>query len=218
MATTTTAHDVWTDADDDAADIGGYLPRLTELARQRGPRVHDGSARRKVSGSPAPWNVPAAHLLLDIHAEARELADTLAVALGHHPHRYGTGEDGTAAALVHVARQARALAERDQDRHLPGYAVEKLRGWGRRARRLLDEPRPDEEPWTRAPGDLRCPNPIEDVDTGLIAVCDAPLWLAPGWQHQTSPAVHCRRCLDDDGHPYSWPHAAWYGLVIECAS
>lgn len=70
-------------------------------------------------------------------------------------------------------------------------AAHDLTAWPVRIRAIFDEARPDEQPWTKAPGGLKCPH------------CERRLELAPGWRDRPENAdVVCRSCRDDEGRWY----------------
>ncbi len=206
---------------DDVSDLRG----VRELAAEQHSQERSGGGHRKVSGSPAPWYEPAANLSTDVHAGARRLADRLAAAQGGRPRPRGSTDAGTLVALEEVVARCRrieawlrspaCLADWPGEELLER-ATSPVHRWARRCRQQLDELRPDEEPWTRAPGGLLCPNPWRPSQPEPDPRCDRPLWLAPGWAWEQQPAVWCLRCQDDQGEPYSWPHAAWL-LAVESA-
>jgi hypothetical protein len=193
----------------DVGELVGYLPRVTELLEPTNAPMDTGGHRKggkRVTGSPAPWNGPAGMLLMDVHAGARQLEDSLTVlAHGHRraPQRSVSDAD-TTAALAAVPWLAQLCKDRLPGHSLPRHAARQVYGWALAARRLLDEARPDEVPWTRAPGGLRCPGEVQDGRT-----CDRPLWLAPGATTAVEPPVYCRWCTDADGNLMSWPWGAW---------
>jgi hypothetical protein len=206
--------------EDDVQDIAGYLPRLRAMLFEQGD---GGGHRHKVVGSPAPWNDPPGELLMAIHAESRRLAGGMAAFMREHPRPRGSTDAGTVAALREIAARVRRL-----ETHLASSEVladwplenvldavaRAVHDWSFRCREQLDELRPDEEPWTRAPGGLRCPNPWR-WDNPDGPRCDRALWLAPGWAYEQSPAVYCRRCRADDGGPYGWPNATWLAAIAD---
>lgn len=203
----------------DTQDLEGYLPRLREMLADQGS--DGGGHRHKVVGSPAPWNDPPGELLLSIHAESRQMAGMLAAYMGERPRPRGSTDAGTAVALREVAARVRRLEAHLARPHvLADWPLEAtldavariVSGWGFQCRQQLDELRPGEEPWTRAPGGLRCPNPWR-WDDPEGPRCDRSLWLAPGWSYEASPPVYCRRCVADDGGYYSWPSATWLAAV-----
>lgn len=196
----------------DATDLRHYIGELSELLDAQSPQ-REGGGGHKVVGSPAPWNEPAGALLLDIHAASRQCADALSKALGEPARPHGSTDAGTMIALDSCVYNARRLHERDPESELPTSVARRLATLAYRSRELLGCLRPGEEPWTRAPGDLKCPNPI---GTGQLP-CDEPLWLAPGWSRDPEPPVFCRSgrpgCTLEDGSPYQWPYGAWYAVV-----
>ena len=196
----------------DVNDLRRYLGGLHELLDAQSPQREETSAR-KIVGSPAPWNEPAGSLLLDVHAASRQCADALSRALGEPARPRGSTDAGTVIALDSCALNARRLHETDPYSELPSAVARRLSTLAYRCRELLGCLRPGEEQWTRAPGELRCPNLVQPG-----VECGEPLWLAPGWSREAQPAVYCRSgrpsCTLDDGSPYSWPYGAWYRVVI----
>lgn len=196
----------------DAHDLRRYIVDLHELLDAQSPQ-REGGGGHKVVGSPAPWNEPVGALLLDVHAASRQCADALSVALDEIRRPRGSTDAGTMISLAFCATASRRLHEVDPSSELPSAVARRLATLAYRCREMLDLLRPGEQPWTKAPGELLCPNP---VGTGTVA-CDEPLWLAPGWSQQAEPAVYCRSgrpgCTLDDGSPYSWPYGAWYRVV-----
>jgi hypothetical protein len=193
----------------DATDIRRYLGELRELLPDR-ERIQ-GAGHRKISGSPAPWNSTVGNLLTDIHAGARELADTTDLALGNARQVRGSSDAGTMRALDRVAVNVRRLRSLDQLGvlgELADWTAVRMSSWAVRAREQLDQLRPGEERWAKAPGGLTCPNPAPGGE------CGRPLYLAPGWHHEPAPPAYCRRCTDENGQPCAWPFSAWHLIVI----
>jgi hypothetical protein len=201
----------------DTYDLRRYIAELKGLLDTQTPH-HEGGGGHKVVGSPAPWNEPAGALLLDIHAASRQCADALSRALGEPARPRGSTDAGTLIALDSCAVNAVRLHELDPRNELPSAVYRRLSTLAHRCRELLGCLRQGEEPWTKAPGDLTCPNLI--TSAGEIASkheCGAPLWLAPGWSREAEPPVYCRSgrpsCILEDGSPYSWPYGAWHRVV-----
>lgn len=196
----------------DAYDLRRYVGELHTMLDAQSPQ-REGGGGHKVVGSPAPWNEPAGALLLDVHAASRQCADALSQALGELKRPRGSTDAGTMIALDMCALNARRLHEQDPESGLPSAVARTLATLAHRCRELLDELRPGEEPWTKAPDDLTCPN---EIGPGQ-GECGEPLWLAPGWSLSPAPAVYCRSgrrgCTLDDGSPYAWPYGAWYRVV-----
>jgi hypothetical protein len=180
---------------------------LFDQARETGPGTH-----QKVSGSPAPWNSVIGDLITDMHAGSRRLADTLSAYIGLPRQARGGTDAGTLKALDRVATCVERLRPwSDQDAVIAAMidsATAEVSSWAFRVRQELGELGDDEQPWTRAPGGLRCPNPF-DPDHPEAGTCDAELWLAPGWAFVFEPEVWCRqsRCLS------SWTWTEWHPLV-----
>lgn len=188
-------------------------------------RVHDEIAappspqeqydHRKIAGSPTPWNDRYAMLLLDVEAGARALETRLRYNLGlpwlpveRDGYRWARppGRAHAETALNQTVILAETLHGKEPDHDLAREALSRCLRWARRARAVLDEARPDELPWTRCPGDLRC------------GMCGGPLWLKPGWEDAAQlerEPVWCRTCVDDTGAAVSYPSAVWARLVAE---
>ena len=172
----------------------------------------------KVTGSPAPWNNVVGDLIMDIHAGVRRWADKLDDLVGAQRQARGSSTVGTIVALKRIVVRVEQIermspAVLDVDRAAADATLQ-LSNWARRCRQQLCELRDYEQPWTRAPGRLRCPNPITDRLPGL-GTCNAALWLAPGWERQVKPPVYCRatRCADEHGAPYEWAFDTWHPIV-----
>lgn len=180
---------------------------LFDQARETGPSTH-----HKVSGSPAPWNSTVGDLITDMHAGSRRLADMTDIMLEHIRQARGSTDAGTLAALSRVATNVTQLrtryADDGQAMKLCELAELEVSSWAFRVRQELGELREEEQPWSKAPGGLRCPNPA-DPDHPEQGTCDAELWLAPGWAFDPEPAVWCRqsRCMSE------WAYAEWSPLV-----
>lgn len=196
------------DPDQHTAEVRDLLDREHLLDRIHAqiaapPSPQEQYDHRKISGSPTPWNDRYAMLLLDVEAGARHLETRLRYTLGLPwlPVERGgfrwarpAGRAHAEYALHQVVILAAALNDQDRDNDLSREAQTLTARWARRARAVLDEARPDELPWTRCPGDLRC------------HLCESPLWLKPGWENAEQLAqqpVWCRRC------EHSYPSAVW---------
>jgi hypothetical protein len=212
-------------AQQDARDLRNYVIELRSMLFDKA-RL-DGGTHQKISGSPAPWNPVVGHLLMDIHAGARQRADLLDLVLGNTRQARGSTDAGTLMALTRIAVNVGRLTERDSLARENGaaegrraYAEEataELGRWAHRCRQELDQLRDDEQPWTRAPGGLTCPNPFS-AQRPAAGECGRDLWLAPGWALEPSPSVYCRRCRTEDGGEYGWPYDAWSLVVAGTAA
>lgn len=158
---------------------------------------------KKQPVAPTPWNDAAAGFVTDVHAGAREHESALTLLLFRSARFRGGADEATAGALRALPDLILAAADRHgRQHHIPSEAARALRSWPRQARRLLDEARYGEEPWTRAPGGLRCP------------YCNRRLELRPGWDREPSPAIWCRRCpASEDHESRSWPADAWLAVL-----
>lgn len=187
-------------------DLGTYvdeivelLPRIEQLVptQDRIDRDRTGAKPTKRHVYPAPWNEPAGHLVTTIHFQARSLETDLTLLLFGHAKYRGNSGANTIKALRRLPVLVHAACEAGHAEHSDVHAtVMALARWPRDMRALLDELHSDEQPWTKAPGDLCCPH------------CEHRLWLRPGWTDQPDSAdVVCRRC------GISWPPTAWVGLL-----
>lgn len=202
----------------DVADLISYIPRLAELLPPGQARAADDGKHPKVSASPAPWNSAVAAVFMDIHA-LRGLHSHLALAAHGRVHNW-RGSDAHTRIVLELLPDLIAYAAihcHDPDlkprAQLAERAAHQLRYLSRQARVVLDELRSNEEPWTRAPGNLACPNQpgLPDDET----YCDRPLYLSPGFAAMRAPAVYCLACKDEDGHRMSWPYDAWTLVLTE---
>jgi hypothetical protein len=198
--------------DADADDLTRYLPRLQDMLADQPTQQDDGSKRRKISGSPAPWNPIAAGILFDIHAGARDLERSLSMLARSHQFQRGGSDEVTVSCLRRIAMLVRQLDSLQSGNSLPKEAAKQLHRWARECRRVLDEQRRGEEKPTTAPGGLRCPTKMHDGQ-----FCDTALVLPPGAANMRAPAVYCPRCRDEDGQHPSWPWDVWTHVVNESA-
>lgn len=164
-----------------------------------------GHALSKRAVFPAPWNTPAGNLFTTIGQAARDHEQNLTLLLFGGARFRGTSDQNTYAAIDRLPDLIRAAVRLDLgDHQYVKSAVAALIRWPAELRRFLDEdPYPDDpKPWTKAPGDLRCPH------------CQRPLWLRPGWQHSAKSArVWCQRCTDAEGRLLSWEPSVWIGVL-----
>ena len=195
------------DLDTAVADLTGrdhLYRRLRTLIPQQTTILesHIGS-RTRYSAAPIPWNTPAAMLYLDIHAAAREHETNLTLLLWNRAKYRGPGDNLTAQAIERLPNLINAAITAGQGtRTIVTEAAHDLTAWPTLIRRLLDEARSSETPWTKAPGNLRC--------TG----CGHALYLAPGWQYDAEHAdVICRTCRDTDGQHLRWKPSLWLGRL-----
>lgn len=150
-----------------------------------------------------PWNTPAADLKYSIHADARRYETALNVHLFGRAKYRGPSDDNTLAAINRLPVLIDHARAKKVDNHDVTDAERLLASWPRQIRLLFDEALPGEAPWTKAPGDLRCPH------------CDNRLELQPGWQHHPEQAdVICRHCRDDTGQMLRWAPTTWL-LVLQ---
>ncbi|SNS43459.1 hypothetical protein SAMN06309944_0241 [Micrococcales bacterium KH10] len=180
------------------------LPRLKALiAETSSPNTSDTHRFKKQPSSPAPWNDAAAGLYYTIHGDARRFETLLSVRLFGRA-RFRPGADNqTVEAIgrlpVLIAHGYERGLDPDLDLADPTNA---LLSWPRQIRAMLDAALPGEEPWTTAPGDLRCPH------------CDNRLHLEPGWTaHPDTADVICRHCRDDNGKHLRWAPTTWVAVL-----
>ena len=156
----------------------------------------------RYSAAPIPWNTPAAMLYLDIHAAAREHETNLTLLLWEKATYRGPADALTTQAITRLPTLIRAAHDADHShRTIVTEATHDLTTWPVLIRRILDESRTGENPWTKAPGNLHCP----DGHT---------LYLAPGWQYDVEHAdAICRHCNTPDGQHPRWNASAWLGKL-----
>ncbi|KZM34532.1 hypothetical protein [Oerskovia enterophila] len=186
-----------------ARELTQLLPRLAALvaAPSNADRPDGPTARPDVHR--IPWNTPAATTFFDVHADVRTYENALTLLLhGRAKYRAGTDADTLDAISRLPVLIAHALDAGHGDHWDVIDAASALTRWPRLMRAALDEARPDEQPWTKAPGNLVCPH------------CEHRLELAPGWSdHPEDADLHCRPCTATTGAPVRWAPAQWTPLV-----
>jgi hypothetical protein len=188
-----------------ATELRHLLPLVHALIYQPDTVMAEPGTRHTATLEVAPWNDPAADVYFDIHAGVRHHETALSLLLfGHAKFRPGS-DTHTMAALERLPILiAHALDKHHDDDQRVRTAGGNLTAWPVTARRLLGIPRDDERPWTKAPGDLRCP------------YCGNRLALAPGWESSPQSAdVICRHCRDEHGRWYRWAPSLWTGMVLD---
>lgn len=193
------------------ADLTGrdrLYPRLAQLIPEHDTVLEATiGSHKKHLAPPIPWNEPAAMLYMDIHAGARDHETTLTLLLFGKATFRGGADKLTIEALERLPVLFDAAWDRGLwDRPAVQHAARTTAAWPVQVRRLLDEARPHEVPWTRAPGNLTCPH------------CSRPLFLPPAWQYAGDQAeVVCRNpeCRDEDGARRQWPAGAWLGRLVD---
>lgn len=195
-----------TDLTTACAETLELLPRLAELIPEPTNTANDDTPRGKRVHAPLPWNEPAAGLYYEIHADARTFERNLTLRL----FKRATYRPGTDDHTREVITRLPDLIAHAHDCGLDPKAdqldtmTRTILRWPVQVRAILDEARPDETPWTRAPGNLVCP------------YCDRALWLSPGWQKaQGQVDVICRTCHDDTGALRRWAPNAWLARLQE---
>lgn len=181
-----------------------FYPRLHALIPETTSQVSESQIGKScgVTKFVIPWNTPAADLYFDIHAAARRYEAALALKLWGKV----TFRPGTDAVTREVLDRlpvlvGHAIAAGHDDTGVIDPAND-LGTWPARIRAMLDEARPDEQPWTKAPGGLTRPH------------CERRLELAPGWRDRPEATdVVCRSCRDDEGRWYRWALATWTAVL-----
>lgn len=187
-----------------ARELADLLPRVADLIPAQSNQVTESTSGPRASGTvhTIPWNTPAADTYYDIHAGVRTHENALTLLLWRKA-KYRPGNDQqTYEALNHIAvliDHARNNGHADHD--TTTQAASALASWPRQCRRVLDELREDEQPWSKAPGDVRCPH------------CGHRLELPPDWHQITNPDLTCRTCVDDNGRWLTWPTTEHIGLL-----
>lgn len=134
----------------EATTVNTQLEQVIALST---PMRSDGRKRGRIDHSQPPWNAPVAHLITDLHAEARDMEATLRRGLAIPDKRRGPSSANTAAALEAVAN----LAESSRQ-PLVAECVSYLHRWVGRAQVVLGE-RDQPQRLPRSPGlpEPRCP-------------------------------------------------------------
>lgn len=129
----------------------GY--QLEQVIATTTPVLGGGIKRGRIDHSQPPWNAPVAHLILDLHAEAREMEERLRRHLGIPDKPRGVSTENTRFALESVAN----LAEVSSDAYV-GDCLAYLDRWIGHARIVLGE-RDQPQRLPRQPGlpEPRCP-------------------------------------------------------------
>lgn len=199
-ATPATSLDLYAHARDLTTNL---LPRVRALIPHTSNKIDESQIGGRADVHRIPWNGPAANLALDIAATARRHETALTLLLFQRAKFRGMTDRDVDDAINRLPVLVdHAVAQDHGENPVVADTVKDLHRWGRQCRRLLDEARDDETPWTKAPGDLRCP------------WCDNRLELAPGWQHAPEGAdVMCRRCVDARGAWLRWPPTAWLAVL-----
>lgn len=182
------------------------IPQVQALIPQASNQVDESqTGTRPATVHRIPWNGQAAGVFYDIHAQVRRYESALTVLLFQKAKYRGGDDENTFDAIGRLPVLIAHAIDKGHEQHGDVTDAARLLGttWPRECRRVLDQLREDEQPWTTAPGDLRCP------------YCDGALELAPGWsQAPDSADVWCRRCLDPNGQRYRWSPSVWTGLVL----
>jgi hypothetical protein len=179
------------------------LPRLQVVIPEAGTPLESSiGSQKKHTAAPIPWNDTAAMLYYEIHGDSRRYESLLTLRLyGNAKYRPGTDEHTTECINRLPIHVAYGLDK--------GHAIDDLNtvaraltSWPRQIRALLDEARPDEQQWAKAPGGLCCPH------------CSRRLVVPPGWDKAaTMPDLMCRHCRDDHGASLRWAPDTWIGTL-----
>jgi len=189
-----------------ARDTNTLLPRVMAHVPDTGTVVESQiGSHGKAPAAPLPWNDTFAMCGYGIRDDARRHETNLTLKLYRKAKfRPGTDEHVREAITrlpILIAHARDTLPDIDQP-DVETIARD-LAAWPRRCRHVLDELLPDEQPWTKAPGDLCCP------------YCDHRLELAPGWSQSPANAdLVCRRCRTEDGGFQRWAPTQWTGHVL----
>ncbi len=191
------------------------LERVAQLLHHdQTPGLQDTALAKRPTrpAPPAPWNDHAAAVLLDIHAGARDVeANLTRLAFSRTLTRSGS-DIHTRRALRNIPDLIAHCGALFPDHWVVASSTKQLLAWPRSCRLLLDEARWGEEPWTKAPGGLRCPH------------CQRRLLLAPGWDKEQQPPVWCIGCpveLEGDERAFprrQWPADTWLGRLNETSA
>ena len=194
-------------AADELTTTDHLLDRLHQLIPEQDTTLESTiGSHTRYSAAPIPWNTPAAMLYLDIHAAAREHETNLTLLLWRKATYRGPADKLTPQAIRRLPDLITAAHNAGHtERTIVKEATHDLTTWPVEIRHILDEARDGETPWTRAPQRLRCPD------------CNAPLYLAPGWQYADGkPEAICRRCIDPEtSRKKRWAANAWLGRLLD---
>lgn len=194
-----------------ARETVDLLPRVRSLITDTTTALEAGAgSHRKAPAAPTPWNDLYAFTAFGIADDARRHEMVLSLALFRKVTWRARTDTAAAEGIGRLpVLIAHARDQLDEDDLAEVEHISRdLASWPRRCRTVLGELRPDEQPWSHAPGGLVCPH------------CDGHLWLRPGWadRRAATPELEhlwCRRCTDDDGMLLSWAPSAWTGQVLD---
>lgn len=182
---------------DELTRRGGLLAQLEALIAQpvADPTVGT-TSKHKVTGSPAPWNVEVAAVLMDVHAGARDVEDTLRGVLGfarRYAGRYQAAPvpSPRGASAVNTIRALQAipdLAALAGDPHAEP-AIRAVARWCREAKEVRDID--TSERWV----------PVPRLPGTKVPACPYCLTYALRMQARAG-VVRCTNpeCRDPDGH------------------
>lgn len=190
-----------------ARELTTLFPRLAALVTVPGSNTIDPDTPKQTKFVyEPPWNTPAANLKFSIHEEARRFENALNLKLFGTARFRGPSDHNTLAAIGRLPVLIDHARAKKIDNHDVTDTEHLLTSWPRLIRLQLDEALPGEQPWTKAPGNLRCPH------------CDIRLELEPGWQHHPEQAdVICRRCKDEFGQTLRWAPTTWLSILQDDA-
>jgi hypothetical protein len=223
--------DWWTDRDD------VQRPALLILLAQHLQPVRmadsENNVKSKITGGPAPWDDPVAHLLADVSSGTRTIERGLDIALGFTPRQRGGSDGNTRHALGRIPDLTDALDGKDGVEDLIAEARVTIGAWHRGALLLLGA----ERRWAHIRTEV---NEYENDGTlkdqypgvAVCPFCESPVRIQPDLadegdverhlpgREKTSygekPLALCvdRTCLDDNGQRRSWPVDAWLGHLL----
>lgn len=189
-----------------ARDTNTLLPRVMARVPELGSTVESQiGSHGKAPAAPLPWNDAFALTGYGIRDDARRHESGLNLRLFRRV-KFRPGTDTQVRECITrlpiLIAHARDTLPREDQPDVEQIARD-LAGWPRRCRAVLDELAADEQPWTKAPGDLTCP------------YCEQRLELAPGWSRSPDNAdLICRRCRGEDGQYQRWAPTQWTGMVL----
>lgn len=226
--------DCWTDRDDQDRDS-----LLRMLACHLQPvRMADTqqSVKAKITGGPAPWDDPVAHLLADIASGTRTIERGLDIACDFTPRTRGGSDGNTRHALGRIPDLVDLLGERHPDgrmRELTAEARVTVGAWHRGALLLLGA----ERRWAH----IRTEVEVRDDDDVLLEVypgiavcpyCEHAVRMQPDLADEGDPERHLpgrsatsygtpaiavcvdQGCVDDDGRRRRWDVNPWLGQLL----
>lgn len=224
--------DWWTDRDD--VDRPALLILLANHLQPVRMADSENSVKSKITGGPAPWDDPVAHLLADVASGTRTIERGLDIALGFTPRQRGGSDGNTRHALSRIPDLVDAMADRDGLEDLIAEARVTVGAWHRGALLLLGAERRWAHMRYRELEQLDEAGNVVEIFPGIACCpyCESPVRIQPDLadegdverhlpgREKTSygdkPLALCvdRACLDDSGERRSWPVDAWLGQLL----